>query len=65
MAESDARAIAGILGGEVWNSGGDIYLVVLERADGRVVAISDDVVCEYANRDELETGQPSSSIALV
>ena len=65
MTESDTREIARVFGGEVWNSGGDINLVVLERSDGRVVAISDEVICEYANREELETGQPLNSITLV
>lgn len=65
MDERKACALAKVLGGDVWNSGGGIWLTILKRADGRVVAISDEVVCEYASEDELMSGQPESSILLV
>ena len=30
------------MGGETWQSGGDIWLVVMHRADGRLVVLSDE-----------------------
>ena len=65
MTESEAKTVARALGGETWNSGGGIHLIVLERSDGRVVAISDEVVCEYSDRNEMMDGQPTNSIMLV
>ena len=65
MTESEAQAVAAVLGGDAWNSGGGIQLVVIEKPDGRVVAISDEVVCEYADGDALMHGRPSNSIMLV
>lgn len=65
MDESNAEAIAAILGGTVWNSGGGLHLVILKRADGRIVALSDESVCVYANDEELQNGQPVESIVLV
>ena len=65
MTESEAKTVARALGGETWNSGGGVHLIVIERSDGRVVAISDEVVCEYPDRNELMHGQPTNSIMLV
>jgi hypothetical protein len=65
ITEPDANTIAGVLGGEVWSSRGDINLVLSERAAARIVAMSDEVVCEYANRDELDDGKLLNSITLV
>ncbi len=64
MDEQQAAVVAEALGGETWQSGGDIWLVLLHRSDGRVVAMSEDVVCEYADDDALESGQASISIVL-
>ena len=57
--------MARVLGGDAWNSGGGIQLVVIERPDGRVVAVSDEAFCECADRDALIHGRPSNSIMLV
>ena len=65
MDEEKAEAMAKLLGGETWNSGGDIWLVILRRADGKVVAISDEVVAEYADETELALEGPSAQILLV
>ena len=65
MDEEKAEALAKLLGGETWNSGGDIWLVILKRSDGKIVAISDEVVCEYADEESLGAGEASSSILLV
>lgn len=64
MNEEQARITAEAFGGETWNSGGDVWLVVCHRQDGKVVALSDEVVCEYENEEALETGRPISSIVL-
>ena len=64
MDETQAKTVAEALGGETWQSGGGIWLVLLRRQDGRVVALSDEAVCEYADEDHLESGQPAASIVL-
>ena len=65
MDEEKAEALAKLLGGETWNSGGDIWLVILRRADGKIVAISDELVAEYADEEALGAGEPFRSICLV
>ena len=65
MNEEQANTIAEAMGGEVWQTGGDIWLVLFRRQDGKIVAISDEVVCEYENDDQLESGRPAASIILV
>ena len=64
MDEQQANAIADVLGGTAWNSGGDIWLLRIERADGKLVIISDDAVCEYDNEDAFDKNNPSQSIIL-
>ncbi len=64
MNETEADAVAAALGGDVWNSGGEMYLVILRRADGRVVAIGGDSVCVYASDEALQTEAPIESIVL-
>ena len=64
MDEPTARKVAKALSGEVWNSGGGIHLVVIRRTDGRVVAISEDVVCEYEDEEALVGAEPLKSLQL-
>ena len=64
MNEQQAEAVAAALGGGTWNSGGEIYLVVLRRMDGRIVAIGDESVCAYADDEALQTGTPLESLQL-
>ena len=64
MNEEQAHAIAESLGGESWQTGGGIWLVLFRRRDGRVAAISGEVVCEYADESSLESGRPDRSILL-
>lgn len=64
MDEAQAEAVAEALGGSAWQSGGDIWLVITRRADGKVVAISDEVVCEYDSEEALGTGKPSATMVL-
>jgi len=44
MNEQEAQRIVKTIGGSTWNSGGGIYLVRLERKDGHLAVISDEVV---------------------
>lgn len=65
MDEEKAEALAKLLGGETWQSGGDIWLVILKRSDGKIVAISDELVAEYADEEALDEGEPGTTILLV
>lgn len=65
MDEEKAEALAKLLGGETWQSGGDVWLVLIRRSDGKIVAISDEAVCEYADEDDLGAGEPGVFIGLV
>jgi len=62
--EKSAKAVAEALGGAAWNSGGGMWLVRLEREDGRLVVLSDEVVCEYADEDAFERTEPAASVVL-
>jgi len=64
MLEAQATQVAEALGGDTWQSGGGIWLVLFKRSDGRIVALSDEMVCEYRSEDDLERSEPSLSIAL-
>lgn len=64
MDESKANALAQLLGGSVWDSGGGINLVVVERGDGVRVVISDEAICEYRNDEAMESGEPLTTIRL-
>jgi hypothetical protein len=65
MEEEQAIVVARALGGEAWQSGGDIWLVIIRRADGHVVVLSDEAVCEYSNEEAMGTDQPLSNIVLL
>jgi len=60
-----AEAVAQAFGGEAWQSGGQIWLVLLRRSDGRLVVISDEAVCEYENREAFDDGKPNLAVRLV
>lgn len=64
MNEKQAKMIAKVLGGRTWQSGGDIWLVLFEKADGKLVVISDEVICEYANQEAFDDCKPLQSILL-
>jgi len=57
MHENQAKAIAGTFGGESWQSGGDIWLVTIPRSDGRIVVVSDDAICLYADEGAFDRGE--------
>jgi len=64
MDEGQAQEIAQALGGNAWNSGGGICLVKIERADGHLVVISDEVICEYESESDFDNSNPLHSILL-
>ncbi len=64
MNEYDARRVAEALGAEPWQSGGDIWLVMNYRQDGKLVVISGDVVCLYEDQAHFDRAEPTTSILL-
>lgn len=62
MNEAQATAIADALGGETWQSGGDIWIVLMRRDDGKVVVISGDAVCLYADSEAFDRGDAEHAI---
>jgi len=64
MNESQAAQVAEALSGETWQSGGEIWLVLLRRTDGKLSVISDEVVCEYDDEDRFEQAKPAKTIFL-
>jgi len=56
--------MARVLGGDVWQSGGDIGLVLIRRPDGHIVALTDESVCEYSDEEAIGAQQPLNSIIL-
>jgi hypothetical protein len=64
MNESQAEQVAEALSGEVWQSGGDIWLVLLRKTDGKLVVISDEAVCEYDNEELFEKAKPAKTVLL-
>jgi hypothetical protein len=64
MDERQAEALAKVIGGEAWQSGGGVYVVALHRPDGSIVVFSDDLVAEYADDDAFDAGRSSKSILL-
>ena len=65
MNEADAIKLAKIFGGEAWHSGGQIWLVRLTNADGKLVVFSDELVSDYANEADFEKGKPIQTITLI
>jgi len=65
MDQEKAVIIAAALDGEASNSGGGDWLVLLKKNDGRLVVMSDEMVCEYQSDDEFEVGSPGAVIRFV
>ena len=62
--EQTAEQIAKALGGEAWQSGGGIWLVLLRRGGGRIVVLSEDAVAQYESEEQFESGAADSTILL-
>jgi len=59
-----APVVATALGGDAWQSGGGIWLIVKRTTDGRVVTISPEVVNEYSNEEAFEEDRPKISLVM-
>lgn len=62
MNEKQATIMAECCGGEPWQSGGGIWLVMIHRHDGRLVVISGDAICEYQDEDAFDRGDARTTI---
>jgi len=62
--EHKAEVFARTIGGEAWQSGGGIWLVVKRTMDGRVVTFSDEVVVEYEDEAAFEEDNRKTTIPL-
>lgn len=62
MNEQEAKVIAEALGGEAWQSGGGIWLVIVRKPNGRLVVVSADAVCEYPHEIDFESGRAAVTI---
>jgi hypothetical protein len=58
MTQHQAESVARMIDGEPWQSGGNIWLVVKQRAAGRCVVLSGAMICEYASQEAFDDGQP-------
>lgn len=64
MDQRTAEQLAVLVGGEAWQSGGDIWLVTVNRDDGSLVVFSGDAICEYENDEAFEAGSSSKAIVM-
>lgn len=64
MDERKAKGVADALGGEHWQSGGGIWLVLLRPGDGRLIVVSGDSICEYPSDEAFDRGEASKMITL-
>jgi hypothetical protein len=62
--EATAPTVATALGGDAWQSGGGIWVIVKRTTDGRVVTITPEVVNEYADEAAFEEDRPKSSLVM-
>jgi hypothetical protein len=64
LTEETAPIAAAALGGDAWQSGGGIWLIVKRCEDGRVATISSEVVKEYENEEAFEEDRARSCLVL-
>lgn len=64
MNEKQAKALAAIVGGEEWQSGGGIWVVSVNREEGKLVVFSGDAVCEYESDEAFDEGRAANTILL-
>ncbi len=60
--EIETNALASILGGYTWHSGGGIFVVLIKRSDGHIVSITDECICEYKSQDAFDENLPLRTI---
>ena len=56
MNEEKAEKIAKIVGGDTWQSGGDIWVVILRGKKG-IAVLTDESVCSYSSEDAFVEGE--------
>ncbi len=64
MSEDQAKLIATVFAGEPWQSGGDIWLVIIRRQDGHLVVLSDEIICEYESEADFDSAKAKTFIHL-
>ena len=64
LTEENAEVVARILGGEAWQSGGGIMLILFRRQAGKLVVLSDDCICEYASEEAFDGNKAITAIRL-
>lgn len=64
MNEEQAKALAGITGGDPWQSGGGIWLAVKRTTDGRVISMSGEIVIEYEDEEAFQDDRRQKEIVL-
>lgn len=65
MDQQRADQLSKILGGDVWQSGGGIFLIIIKRQDGKLVVFSDEMVCEYENEAAFDDCITSKVVPLI
>ncbi len=53
MSEDDAKKLAEALGGKSFNSGGGMFIAYVARADGSVVAFTDECAAVYPSVESI------------
>jgi hypothetical protein len=64
MDEDRAWTIAQSIGGETWQVTCEDWVALKRRKDGRLVAISDECICEYAAEKAFDAGTADVTIRL-
>jgi hypothetical protein len=59
-----APIVAAALGGDAWQSGGGIWVIVKRTSDGRVLTLSPEVINEYASEEAFEEDRPKCSLVM-
>ena len=57
MNERQANAVADALHGTAWQSGGDIWLVMIPNHEGELIVITDDEIGVYRDEEDFEAGE--------
>jgi hypothetical protein len=64
MDELRADQLARVLGGQIYLTDGQVWVVVIDRSDGRVVVLTETSVDEYADWKAFKAGHCYASIQL-
>jgi hypothetical protein len=64
MDEKHANEVSKALGVLAWQTGVDEWFILFQRLDGKVVVITDEVICEYDDMSAFENSRPITSIML-